>query len=77
MRESEQGGSPEATYEGWASKDPDPEERGKKVTIEAALRHAYENAKDAGAKPPYVLVATEIHAENPITDYKVVIKPKP
>ncbi len=75
MRESD-GESPEATYEGWASEDPDPEDRGK-LTVEGAFRSAYENAKRAGAKPPYVLVTTEIHGDNPISDYKVVIKQKP
>lgn len=77
MEEYEQGGGdPEAIYEGWASKDPDPDEGGK-LTIEGALRHAYENAKRAGARPPFVVVTTEVHGENPISDYKVGIKQKP
>jgi hypothetical protein len=76
MRE-EQSETPEATYEGWASEDPDPEERGKKLTVEGALRSAYENAKSKGARPPYVLVATEVYGDNPISDYKVVLKPRP
>jgi hypothetical protein len=78
MEEYEQGGGgdPEAIYEGWASKDPEPEDRGR-LSIEGALRHAYENAKSAGARPPFVLVTTEVHGENPISDYKVGIKQKP
>jgi hypothetical protein len=71
MEEYEQGGP---TYEGWASKDPDPDERGK-LSVEGALRHAYESAKDAGAKPPYVVARIEVHGDNPISDYKVVIGP--
>lgn len=74
MEEYEEGGSPSVAYEGWASKDPDPDERGK-LTIEGALRDAYENAKRAGARPPYVVLSTEVHGDNPISDYRVLIGP--
>jgi hypothetical protein len=77
MEEYEQGGSEtETIFVGWASKDPDPEERGK-LSIEGALRHAYETAKEKGARPPYVVDFTEVHGDNPISDYKVGIKQKP
>jgi hypothetical protein len=77
MEEYEQGdgGDTQTIYEGWASKDPDPE-RGK-LTLEGALRHAYKNATSAGAKPPFILVFTEVHGTNPISDYKVGIKQNP
>ena len=81
MEEYEQGGGSgggdtETIYEGWASKDPDPDEDGK-PSIEGALRHAYENAKRAGARPPFILLFTEVHGTNPISDYKVGIKQHP
>jgi hypothetical protein len=83
MKMSDQGGSPDEPYEGLASEDPDPEfvadEQGRpkiKLSVEGALRHAYKNAKAAGARPPFLLEETEIHGNNPISDYKVRIRPR-
>ena len=77
MEEYEQGGGDtETIYEGWASKGPDPDEGGK-LTLEGAIRHAYKNATSAGARPPFILLFTEVHGTNPISDYKVGIKQHP
>jgi hypothetical protein len=82
MRE-EQSEPAEGLYEGYASKDPEPEyvsdEEGRpkiKLSVEGALRDAYRNAKGSGARA-FVVDTTEIYGDNPISDYKVVIKPKP
>ncbi|MDQ4030721.1 MAG: hypothetical protein M3168_06735 [Actinomycetota bacterium] len=74
MEEYEEGGSTDTIYEGWASQDPEFDRR-KDLTIEGALRNAYENAKEAGATPPYVVVDIEVHGDNPISDYRVRMSP--
>ena len=68
MRESEQGGQ-EVIYIGRASRDPEPDED-KKLSIEGALRHAYQ---EAGKPGRYRVLWTEIEGTNPISDYIVAI----
>ncbi len=82
MEEYEEGGSPEetyvgATYVGLASKDPERDDEEKvKLTIEGALRHAYEVAREQGSDAEwFTVVETQIRGDNPISDYRVVIRP--
>ncbi|HEU5214254.1 MAG TPA: hypothetical protein VFU30_01805 [Gaiellaceae bacterium] len=48
---------------------------GKGHTLEAAMWHAWENAKSGGADPGTYKIEIMIEAHNPIHSYIVVINP--
>jgi hypothetical protein len=52
------------------------EHHGRGRDFHAACLDAYEVAKQAGGKPPYVITEIEIHGSNPFDNFLVKISPK-
>jgi hypothetical protein len=48
---------------------------GKHQELHEACKHAYENAKENGGTPPFVVDRIELHGNNPFTEYRFFIRP--